>query len=240
MTKTVVILQSNYLPWRGYFDLMRRADLFVVLDVVQFTKNDWRNRNIIKTPSGPQWLTIPVRHSLGEATTIDRATVADTRWAAKHSKSLKQCYSRAAAYDETAPWLLGLIESLAEETQLSAINVRLLAAIAERLGIGTPIVQCTDLLSRDDIVGAEPSQRLVDLCRAAGATRYLSGPAAQAYLNVELFSAHGMAVDWMSYADYPAYPQLWGAFDPKVSIVDLLFNTGAAAATYFPVRRVQP
>jgi WbqC-like protein family len=234
MTKTVVILQSNYLPWRGYFDLLRRADLFVVLDVVQFTKNDWRNRNIIKTPSGPQWLTIPVRHSLGEATTIDRATVADTRWAAKHIKSLKQCYSRAAAYDETASWLFGLIERLAVETQLSVINVQLLAAIAAQFGIRTPIIQCTDLLHRDLIVGAEPSQRLVDLCRAAGATHYLSGPAAQSYLNTGLFSAHGIAVDWMSYAGYPPYPQLWGAFDPKVSIVDLLFNTGSEAATYIP------
>ena len=232
MARTIVILQSNYLPWRGYFDLMRRADLFVLLDVVQFTKNDWRNRNIIRTPVGPKWLTIPVRASLGDATPIDKVTIADGLWARKHIKSLQQNYSRAAAYNETAPWLFAEIEAVAEQTRLSAVNMRLLAALAGRLGIGTQIIDSTELLPREVIIPAERSARLVHLCRAAGATRYLSGPAAKAYLDVSLFHAHGIAVGWMSYEGYPPYAQLGDSFDPKVSIVDLLLNTGVAAPNY--------
>ena len=163
--------------------------------------------------------------------------VADHRWAGKHVKSIRQNYSRAAAFDEIAPWLFGLIEGLAGETHLSTINVQLLRALAERLDIGTSIIDCTDLLARDANIAAEPSKRLVDLCLSAGATHYLSGPAAKAYLDVELFRAHGVEVEWMSYEGYPPYPQLWGDFDPKVSIVDLLLNTGAEARSYFPPLR---
>jgi hypothetical protein len=233
--RTVVILQSNYLPWRGYFDLIRRADVFVQFDVVQYTKNDWRNRNRIKTPGGPQWLTIPVRHSLASADAIDQTVVSDLRWADKHIKSLVQNYSRAGAFKAESPWLFHELRSLAGEEFLSVINRRLLGVMCEKLGIATPLVPCTDILSRDTILMLDPNARLVALCEAAGATVYLSGSAAKSYLDVALFAAAGIDVHWMSYENYPAYPQLWGDFEPKLSIVDLLLNAGSGSPCLPPL-----
>lgn len=234
MSKTVAIVQSNYLPWRGYFDLMRRCQVFVLYDVVQYTRRDWRNRNIIKTRSGPHWLTVPVQNDCRDTTAIDEVKVADPRWAAKHIETLRHSYRRAAAYAEVSPWLFGLLESAADEPLLSGVNARLLREIAVRLGIQSTIVTCTDLLPRDTLLGLDRAARLIALCEAAGATRYLSGPAAKAYVDEAQFEARGIDLSWMSYDGYPAYPQLWGAFAPQVSIIDLLLNTGAAAASYFP------
>jgi hypothetical protein len=127
-----------------------------------------------------------------------------------------------------------LLKSLATEPHLSRINARLLPEIAVRLGIAAPIIHCTELAPRDALLRLDRTARLIALCQAAGATRYLVGPAAKSYLDEELFRAHGIEVAWMSYEGYPDYPQLWGDFEPRVSIVDLLLNTGAAAASYFP------
>jgi WbqC-like protein family len=234
MSKTIVILQSNYIPWRGYFDLIRQADIFIFLDVVQFTKNDWRNRNRIKTPTGPQWLTIPVRHKLSTMTAIDETLVADPRWSDKHIKTLTQNYSRAGAFAQEAPWLFEQLSSLAHEELLSKINQSLLSAVSARIGIKTTLAQCTDFAPRDNLVAMEPSARLLALCKAAGATRYLSGPAARNYLDVEMFADAGIEVAWMNYESYPSYPQLWEEFDGKLSIVDLLLNAGQNSASNFP------
>ncbi len=231
-TRTAVVLQSNYIPWRGYFDLIRRADIFIVLDIVQYTKNDWRNRNRIKTRTGPNWLTIPVSHSLASETAIDEAIVTDRRWSKKHVKALQQNYSRAACFTETSGWLFPLFESLSEERSLSAINVRLIREIAQSLGLKTEIVSCTSLIERDDLLAQTASVRLSNLCQAANATHYLSGPAAQDYLETDPFDAAGIRVEWMSYEGYPEYPQLFGDFDGRLSVVDLLMNAGANAPDY--------
>jgi hypothetical protein len=232
MTKTVVITQSNYLPWRGYFDLMRRCDLFVLYDVVQFTRRDWRNRNIIKTRNGPLWLTVPVEHGPQATTAIDEVTVAEPRWAARHIETLRHNYRQAPAFAEVSPWLFDLLQSVSQATLLSSVNAQLLRAIASRLGITTEIVSCTEILPRGALLPLDRDARLLALCEAARATRYLSGPAAKAYLDVDGFEARGIEVAFMSYDGYPEYPQLWGGFAPKVSIVDLLLNTGAAAAAF--------
>ncbi len=234
MSKTLAILQSNYLPWRGYFDLIRRSDAFILWDIVQYTARDWRNRNLIKTRDGPRWLTVPVRHSRDDATAIDEAVVSDSCWARKHVNALNHAYSRAACYAEEAQWLFALLEEVADEPLLSRINARLLTAIAKRLGIATPILPCTAFLPRAVLIGMERTDRIVAVCSAAGATRYVVGPAAKAYLDVSLFAAKGIEVVWMSYEGYPDYPQLHGPFEPKLSIVDLLLNTGASAGAYFP------
>lgn len=230
--RTAVIVQSNYIPWRGYFDLIRRADVFIVLDIVQYTKNDWRNRNRIKTRTGPAWLTVPVRHSLGAGTPIDAVEAQDPRWAVKHLKSLQQNYSRAACFDAAKAWLFPLFESLSGQPNLSAINTTLIGAIAARMGIATPIVACSELAPRADLLAQSATARLITLCQRAGATRYLSGPAARDYLDVALFDAAGIAVEWMRYDGYPEYPQLFGAFDPRLSVVDLVMNTGDRAGDY--------
>lgn len=229
--KTVVILQSNYLPWRGYMDLIRKSDIFVVFDIVQYTKNDWRNRNRIKAANGPIWITIPVSASLSDATPIDHVRIADARWADKHIRSIRQAYAGAPFLKTEGEWLFNEIDQLRDETLLSAVNTSLLRRLARRLLIESPIVNCTELVPREELLAASPSQRLLDLCRIAGASRYLSGPAAKDYLDVDLFAAAGIDVEWMRY-DYPDYPQMHGPFLPGMSIVDLMLNTGTEAPSY--------
>jgi hypothetical protein len=232
--KRLVILQSNYLPWLGYFDLMRRADVFVILDVVQYTKHDWRNRNRIKTPNGPRWLTIPVGFSLSAATPIDEVMVANRDWADSHVSTLRQFYKRAHSFALESPWLFGELKSLAAESRLSKINTRLLTKIAGRLGISTPIVHSSEVLDRSALIAMGSNERLLALCAELGATHYLSGPAAKAYLDVGQFAASGVQVEWMSYEGYAPYRQLGDDFEPRLSIVDALFNAGEAALSCLP------
>ena len=173
MGKTVVITQSNYLPWRGYFDMIRSADELILLDCVQFTRRDWRNRNVIKTPSGLTWLTVPVQVRGRYHQAIDETEISDPTWVDKH-----------------------------------------LRAICQRLDISCSISRCEAVIPRRDLLAMDATDRLVALARAVGATSYLSGPAAQAYMDVSRFTNEGIEVIWMSYEGYPRYPQLWGDFAP--------------------------
>lgn len=229
MAKTIVITQSNYIPWRGYFDLLRSADEVIVFDSVQYTKRDWRNRNVIKTPSGKHWLTIPVEVKGRYEQSIDDARIADPGWLRPHLQSLELNYAKAAAFDETWPWLRGTLVGAAASPWLSEISVTILQAIMARLELDVPMIRCTEVIERQALRDMGPTERLVNLAKARGATRYLSGPAAKNYLDVERFTAEGIEVAWMSYESYPPYPQLWGGFIPDVSIVDLLLNTGGQA-----------
>lgn len=235
--KTVVIVQSNYLPWRGYFDLLRQADEFILFDVVQYTQRDWRNRNLIKTPGGTQWLTVPVQVKGRFEQSIDETRASGHAWAPEHIRSIEVNYRKAAAFAEISPWLFDELRSVAAIPLLSEINERLFRIVAKKLAITTPIRQCASLLDRSEMKAMNPTQRLIALCRAAGANRYLSGPAARGYLNVDAFVANDIDVEWMDYSGYPEYPQLWGTFEPRVSVIDLLLNTGLDAAGY--LRKVQ-
>lgn len=230
--KTVVITQSNYLPWRGYFDMLRSADEVVLLDSVQYTRRDWRNRNIIKTAQGPIWLTIPVDVKGRYEQAIEDTRVTGPEWAIGHERSIAMAYRRAAAFDEISPWLFGQLREAASEPFLSKINERLLRALCARLGIGVPMTRCTSLIDKGRLQAMDPTERLIALALKTSATHYLSGPAARAYLDVDRFTAAGLQVVWMDYSGYPDYPQLWGAFDPKVSVIDLLLNTGSEASRY--------
>lgn len=233
--RMVVITQSNYLPWRGYFDMLGMADEVILLDSVQYTRRDWRNRNKIKTASGAIWLTVPVEVRGLYHQAIDETRVSDPAWADAHRRSIDLAYRRAAHHGAVFGWLDDLLARAARAPLLSEINEMLLRAICARLGFTMPIRRCTDLIDRDLMHQMDPTERLVRLAEAAGATGYLSGPAAKAYLKPEAFEARGIGVHWMSYDGYLDYPQLWGAFEPRVSIVDLLLNMGDDAATY--VRR---
>lgn len=232
MSKTVVITQSNYFAWRGYFDLLRSADEVVLLESVQYTRRDWRNRNRIKTAQGPKWLTVPVEVSGRYLQAIDETRIASPRWAEDHRRAIEPAYRSAACYHDVAPWLFELLEAAASEALLSGLNARLVRAICDRLGIAARISRDSDLVERERLRGMEPNQRLLALAKALGATQYLSGPLARAYLDVEQFRAEGIDVAWMSYDGYPDYPQLWGAFDANLSIIDLLLNTGADAPRF--------
>lgn len=235
--KTVVITQSNYIPWRGYFAMIAQADELVLLESVQYTRRDWRNRNQIKTPTGLQWLTIPVEVKGKFLQTIDETRVADSGWADSHIRALEANYRRADAFQETAPWLFGSLTRAAASSLLSEVNAQLLHEICRFLRIGTPIRRCSELLPRSELIGMEATDRLLNLCRACGATRYLSGPAAKAYMDVEKFARAGIEIIWMNYSGFPDYPQCWDAFEPHVSVVDLLFCCGDRAHNY--VRRLE-
>lgn len=232
MTKTVVITQSNYIPWRGYFDMFRLADEVILLDSVQYTRRDWRNRNKIKTPQGPSWLSIPVHVKGKYNQAINETVVTGNSWGQEHWRVISNCYRRAACFETHAEWFHELIGSVADKAYLTDINEHLIKEICKKLDINVPISRCTDLLQASEMATMDPSERLAELSQAVGASHYLSGPAAKNYLEQAVFDKRGIKVAWMDYSDYPTYPQLWGDFEPAVSVVDLILNTGDRAPDY--------
>jgi hypothetical protein len=221
--KKVAILQSNYIPWKGYFDLIAAVDEFIIYDDMQFTRRDWRNRNKIKTPQGLRWMTVPVLVK-GKFSQQIRATEIDGQaWAVEHWKSLTLNYRRAKYFDEIAEWLEPLYMG-ASCRFLSDLNLKFMKAICSYLGIKTAIT-----CSWDYHLEKGKTERLASLCRQAGATEYISGPAAQEYIDEQVFTAMGIKLMWFDYTGYPEYPQLWGEFAHGVSILDLLFNCGQSA-----------
>jgi hypothetical protein len=230
--KRIAIVQSNYLPWKGYFDMIAAVDEFVLYDDVQFTRRDWRNRNRIKTPQGVKWLTVPVKVKGKYLQTIGETEVDGSRWAEKHWHALTHNYSRAACFGEVSALLEQLYET-PQPSRLAAINHRLIDAICGYLGINTRITRSSDYRLVDGTTA-----RLADICQQAGAGEYVSGPAARDYLDAREFAERGIAVNWFDYAGYPEYPQLWGEFVHEVSIVDLLFNCGRDAPRF--MRFVRP
>ena len=227
MTKRVAIVQSNYIPWKGYFDLIAAVDEFILYDDRQYTRRDWRNRNLIKTARGPAWMTIPVQVKGRYEQRIDETRVADGRWADSHWKALRQAYSRAAHFADYEDVVRAAYGAVRSEPLLSRINRHLIELVCGLLGIRTKLSWSTDY----EAAGAK-TERLVDLCRQAGATTYLSGPAARAYLREETFADAGIAVEWMDYGGYREYPQLFPPFEDRVTVLDLIFNVGPAAPQY--------
>jgi hypothetical protein len=224
----VAILQSNYIPWKGYFDLINAVDEFVLYDSAQYTHGDWRNRNRIKTPNGLQWLTIPVNAPFERSLPICEVQVLNERfrWQEKHWKSLVTNYSKAPYFN----FYREIFEQLyiAKEYHfLSEVNETFIRAIAGILGIKTKIS-----LWREFEYAGDRSERLLQICKQAGATTYLSGPAAKSYLNEDIFSEANIKVEWMNYAGYPEYPQFYPPFSHEVSILDLLFHTGPKAPEF--------
>ena len=223
--KKVAILQSNYIPWKGYFDLIASVDELIIYDDVQYTKNDWRNRNRIKTPDGLAWLTIPVGAGIGRR--IRDVVLPKTRWQERHWKTLVQNYRHAAQFDSVAARFESLYATRTFET-LSEFNRALIEAVCAYLSIRTRLRNVWDYDASPD----GRTSRLVDLCRQAGATEYVTGPAAAAYLDERMFRDSHIAVTWFDYAGYSEYPQVWGPFEHGVSILDLLFNCGPQAPNY--------
>lgn len=224
----VGVIQSNYLPWRGYFDFIRQVDLFVFHDDLQYTKNDWRNRNRIKTPQGPRWLTVPVHYRQVEQR-IDETPLETARdWARDHLNLLDAHY-------RTTPYLARYREPLAAllrrpHASISELNIALIRWLMGELGITTPTVHSRTL----GLSGAK-TERLIQLLGKVGGTTYLSGPAARGYLEPERFRQAGVALEYKTY-DYGEYPQPWGAFEGAVTVLDLLFNLGPEAAAHLQSR----
>jgi len=224
--KKVAIVQSNYIPWKGYFDMIDSVDEFILYDDMQYTRRDWRNRNLIKTPRGVQSLTVPVRVKGRYYQTIRETEIDGTDWAKMHWKTLTQNYRRAPHFDEVA----SLFEPLylqRQYTHLSVLNREFIEAVCCYLSITTKISNSCDYVLIDG-----KSERLADLCLKAGGTEYISGPSARDYLDVSVFTRRGITLTWFDYNGYPEYPQLWGEFVHGVTILDLLFNCGKDSKSF--------
>jgi hypothetical protein len=218
----VAILQSNYIPWKGYFDVIHDVDLFVFYDDVQYTRRDWRNRNRIKTPRGAEWLTIPTDGDREHL--ICEVRMVDPRWQENHWRTIRSFYGKAPFFDLYRERLEALYLGT-DWTHLSAFNQEMTKVIArELLGIRTEFTDSRLL----GAVGAK-QDRILDLLEKTAADRYVSGPAAKTYLDADVLASHGIEVVWKDYAGYPEYPQFHPPFAHDVTILDLLFHCGPDA-----------
>jgi hypothetical protein len=225
--KKVAILQSNYIPWKGYFDLISSVDEFIFYDEMQYTKHDWRNRNKIKASSGLLWLTVPVETKKHLSRKINEIKIVDKTWAKKHWKTIVQYYAKTPHFKEYKDVFEQLYEECESEELLCKINYKFIKNINKILEIETKISYSTDYMLIDG-----KTERVVDLCQQAHATEYISGPAAKDYLDEELFKKANIKLTWMDYTTYPEYHQLYPPFEHGVSIIDLIFNEGENAINY--------
>lgn len=217
--KKVVILQSNYIPWKGYFDLINDADLFIFYDDVQYTKNDWRNRNKIVTPNGLRWLTIPT--GIDAHRLICEVTLHDPSWQTKHWETIRQNYARSPFFKFYRPFFEEIYRGKAW-TSLSELNQHLIKSISrDLLKIQTAFDD-----SRNYVLQGHRLERLLDLTKQSGASHYISGPAAKSYIDEAEFTAIDVALQWKDYNGYPEYAQGPLPFEHGVSILDTLFNVG--------------
>ena len=228
MNKKVAISQSNYIPWKGYFDLINQVDLFVFYDDVKYTKNDWRNRNKIKTPNGLKWLTLPCGYDFNRL--ICDVKLQNQIWQQKHWEILRQNYSNAP-YFNTYQELFKNVYLKKKWTYLSELNQHLIKLICNLLEIKTDFED-----SRNYNLKGAKEERVVDLLKKVNATEYLSGPAAKTYLSEETFLNEKIELIWMDYSNYKKYNQLYPPFVHEVSIVDLLFNEGENAKNYLNLK----
>jgi hypothetical protein len=227
MSRACVILQPSYIPWRGYFHQIQKADVFVFYDCVQYDDHGWRNRNRIKTREGLQWLSIPVRskgaHTHG-VSIKDIRIVPDNPWKKKHWTALVQNYGKAPFFERYAPMLEKFYGR--SDEMLADFTCELTVALARELGLETRFVRSSTLPAQ-----GTKTDRLLSILGHLGAKHYISGPSAKEYMELDKFEAAGIGVEFVTYS-YPEYPQLYGAFEPAVTILDLIFNTGPEAPKY--------
>ena len=219
----VAIHQPQFLPWLGYLDKIDQADCFVILDNVQFKKNEWQNRNQIRTHQGSQWLTVPILHSFGQLICDVQINNCD-HWKRKHLAALKTHYEGARYFSQ---YFLELEKIYAGEWQsLSEFNVRILHWLLDHFDIATPIQLSSDMNLRQ-----QPTERLIDICRVVGATTYLAGQGAQSYMDQGMFERSGLNLELQDFQPQ-VYPQRYESFVPCLSAIDLLFNCGPQSKQY--------
>jgi len=226
VNKKVAVVQSNYIPWKGYFDLINLVDAFILYDTAQYTRRDWRNRNRIKTQNGLIWLTIPVEVKGKYSQKIKDTLISDIGWNRTHWKTITHNYSKAKYFSRYKEQFEELYLGC-QEKYLSLINYRFLVAICEILEIKTRICWSMDYKLTEG-----KTERLVGLCKQVGATEYISGPTAKGYMDEDLFETEGIRLEYMDYSGYPEYNQLYPHFEHAVSIIDLIFNEGPDAPKY--------
>lgn len=224
--KKVIITQSNYIPWKGYFDNIAQCDVFVVYDDMQYTKRDWRNRNYIKTAQGLKWLTIPVEVKGKYFQSINQTIISEIDWNVSHCMQLKHNYNKAPYFKEFYPWVEDLYKQASFKT-LTEINVHFLKSICSFLEIKTEFMD-----SRDFKLIEGKTERLVSICKDLGATDYYTGPSAKNYMDESLFFKENIGIKYFDYSGYHEYPQLNPPFEHGVCIWDIIFNTGTNAKNY--------
>ncbi|MDT8375496.1 MAG: WbqC family protein [Mariprofundaceae bacterium] len=215
----VTIHQPNYLPWPGFFHKWLISDAFIILDTVQYHKNEWQNRNRIKTVNGAQWLTVPVSYHLPQ--TIREVGIASPNWARKQISAIEQAYARAPYLDACWPRLRETLSKPWE--QVAELNVAVIRTLGEMLGCHAPL----HLASEMETASTDPTGRLISLCKELGGDAYLSGREGRGYLEAERFSEAGIDL-WFQEVEAPRYPQLHGPFISHLSVIDMLFNLGPA------------
>lgn len=224
--KRIAILQSNYIPWKGYFDIVNSVDEFVLYDDMQYTRRDWRNRNKIYTPNGLKWITVPVEVKGKYHQKINETKISESDWAKKHWLTIRQFYSKAKYFAKYEQFFEEFYFNCTEDS-LSRVNARLIAIINQILGIDTEIT----LSSQYELYGGQ-TEKLLGICQQAGAGVYLSGPAAKDYFDMNLAEKKGIHVEWFDYSGYPEYQQLHKPFEHSVTILDLIFNEGPNATKF--------
>jgi len=216
----VTIHQPEHLPWLGFFDKLRQAELFVLLDTCQFAKDDFQNRNRIKTANGPTWLTVPVYKTGRSDQTINEVKICNDRnWRQRCWSMMRQSYGRAPYFNDHAPFFADLYRH--DWRSLVELNITIITYLAEQFDLGGRFVRASEL----GISERGPTTVNLAICRAVGASAYLSGRAGRDYLDEAQFAEHGIRVVYQDF-QHPRYPQLWGEFAPAMSAVDLLFNCG--------------
>ncbi len=215
---TTVILQPSYIPWIGYFEQILKSDIFVFYDDVQYTKNDWRNRNKIKTPQGTAWLSIPVQFKLGDKINEIKIT---SDWKEKHLKTIRNFYKKSIYFDEVYPIFEKELNK--KHSSLSDLDIDIIKSLSNYLGLKAKFYKSSELN-----IGGDKNNRLINICKHFDTTHYLSGKAAQSYLDIDLFDSNNITVEYQNFIHKP-YTQLYGEFIPYLSILDLLFNCGKAS-----------
>ncbi len=216
---TLGVLQPGYFPWLGFFDQMSRVDVFVLYDDVQFDKHGWRNRNRVKSHTGPTWLSVPIRHKgLGQQQINEVEIDNQTTWGRKHLSTIRQLYSKAPYLNKYLPELEVFFSR--HWTKLVELDIACIELMQKWFGITTQVVQASSL----GIAGGQ-SERLLNFCLHFGAQRYLSGNAAENYLDLQLFTENNVLVEWQNY-QHPTYPQLHGEFISHLSALDMVLNCG--------------
>jgi len=225
--KRVAIVQSCYVPWKGYFDLINSVDEFILYDECQYTRQDWRNRNRIKTATGTRWLTIPVTIDGLYGQRIDETRIAQSDWAERHWDVVRQAYRRAPHFDHYASAVQDAYARVSTEHFLSRVNRALIEVVCSLIRIPTSLSWSTDYTA-----SGSRTERVVSLCKASGASVYVSGPRGRDYLDEQLFAEAGVELEYFHYDGYAEYPQLYPPFEHSVSVLDLLFSAGSDAPRF--------
>lgn len=217
------ISQSNYIPWRGFIDLIRQSDVYIIYDSMQFTKNDWRNRNLIRLNDKEHWLSVPCGSSISRS--IDEVKPTNANWYIKHAQTLKHSYSKSPYWKKYGEELLTVYQGLADKT-LSEVNEILLRYILEVEGITTKIIRDVSLMDREYILQLDKSERLAEICKLIEVSSYLSAPAGKNYLNKIPFIEKSIEVSFYEYPQYLSYTP----FDRELSWIDTLMYKGSLFA----------